>query len=836
MRVWNRIRHHVVITALVASASSVLSPASFGQTSETALAVLKPAEARAWFEQHCFDCHSGDANEGNLQLDRLLEAPHNDSTHQAWWKVLANLRAGTMPPPDAGERPSETQVRALASWIKRDAMGINPDQPDPGRVTLRRLNRREYANTIRDLLGIDFNAEIVFPPDDTGYGFDNVGDALSLSPMLVEKYLSAASQIIHEAVPKANLEVPQQRIRASDIRGDDGRNAGNMRLNQSYKVGCTFEISTPGVYELEIVLRSGGSFEFSPQRCSLSCRLDDMPLFEGEYGWDEAKRDTRQFTRTWEPGRHRVEFVLTPIELKEPADDGSFADLDVERVTVRGPEGREHWTHPQGYHRFFTRDAAPEDPSERRAYAREVLQRFGERAFRRPVADHSLDNLVSIAETHQSETQSTFEASIAHAMIPMLASPRFLFRMEEPVHSSSDPYPLIDEWSLASRLSYFLWSTMPDDALFDLARNGQLRAQLRPTVERMLADPRSSAMLRNFVGQWLRTRDVEKTSIDPLAVYGLQPEFQELLAFIRRTRGQRPSKDAPETKDPESEQRRKRFQELRAIQDMWNADVRSAMRRETEMLFESIAKENRDLAELIDPGYTFLNERLAKHYGIEGVKGPDMRRVELPPESVRGGILTQGTLLTVTSNPTRTSPVKRGLYILENLLGTPTPPAPPNVPALEDSTSKFQGREPTLKELLAAHRESALCSSCHSRMDPLGIALENFDALGVWRETEKNQPIDASGKLITGEPFQDFRDLRKRIAVDHREDFYRCVTQKMFVYALGRGVEYHDEHAIDLVVDQLLQQNGKFQEMIFGIIESAPFQRQRKTAGDLAGS
>ncbi len=733
-----------------------------------------------------------------------------------------------MPPPSAGTKLSKDEVAVLSHWLKFDAMGIDQANPDPGRVTLRRLNRREYANTIRDLLGIDFNADIVFPPDDTGFGFDNVGDALSLSPMVVEKFLSAASQIVSEAVPKTNYEIPEIQFRASEIRSTDGRNADNMRMNRATRVGLSFDLPQDGIYQLEIVIKSGGSFEFTPQRCTLSCNLDDQQLFQNEYGWDESKRHKQRFTINWKAGKHRFDFELTPHALEEKSKDDAFADLDVESIIIRGPEDRQFWRHPKGYERVFTRDRAPEDAAGRREYAREVLRSFGLRAFRRPVDEASLERLVQISEQFLQQPNTSFEAAIANTIVPMLASPRFLFRIEGAENSQGgDTFPNVDQYALASRLSYFLWSSMPDKELFDLAASGKLRDNLSATLARMLKDPKAKSLVKNFGGQWLRTRDVEKVSIDPIVVNGLQAEYEELLAFVRRNRFGRRAPASNEPVDPEVEKKRNRFGELRQIQGMWDADIRNAMRRESEMLFEFIAAENRDLAEIIDPGYTFLNERLAKHYGIDGVQGGEMRRVKLPVDSVRGGILTQGTMLTVTSNPTRTSPVKRGLYVLENILGTPTPPAPPNVPALEDSSGKFGDRTPSLKELLAAHRESALCSSCHSRMDPLGLALENFDALGVWREKENGQPIDASGQLITGESFRDFRDLRKIIASDRREDFYRCVAQKMLVYALGRGTDYYDEYTLDLLVQRLMNNGGRFEELIYGIVESAPFQRQR---------
>lgn len=822
-----------IATLIAAWCGMLFSEASIGHSQNVAADVQaepsesQPTAIRQLLEQNCFECHADGASEGNLALDQLLVQPITEASSQAWRKVLENLRAGTMPPPDSGHRLSRDAVQTLVEWIKFDAMGLDRDHPDPGRITLRRLNRREYANTIRDLFGIDFNADVIFPPDDTGYGFDNVGDALSLSPMVVEKYLAAASQIVEQSVPKVNLVPPEQRFFARDIQGDGGRNADNMRLNRSHRVERAFEVRDRGRYALEVVLKSGGSFEFSPQRAALKCTLDGASLFEGEVGWDESKRDKRTFEFDWTPSQHELVFELTPIELDEPIKNDWFADLDIESITIRGPFDRSYWKHPPGYDRIFTRDAAPEDPEARTEYVREIFRRVGERIFRRPIDPGTLERLVKIVGEAEQQPDTTFEAAVAHAMVPMLASPRFLFRFEETLEPEGDaPFPLVDEYTLASRLSYFLWSTMPDDALLELARSNRLREQLQPTVERMLSDPRAKSLVENFAGQWLRTRDVEKTSIDPIAVYGLQAEFEERLAWIRKNRQpRRPGNDAPA--DPEAEAMRARFQELRKIQDMWNADVRNAMRRETEMLFACIVTENRDIADLIDPGFTFLNERLANHYGIPNVRGPEMRRVELTPDSPRGGILTHGTMLAVTSNPTRTSPVKRGLYILENILGTPAPPAPPNVPALEDAAKHFPGREPSLKELLASHRDSPLCASCHARMDPLGLALENFDALGVWRDHDKQQPIDAAGQLITGESFRDFRDLRRIIARERREDFFRCAAQKMLVYALGRGTEYYDEDTLDHLVDRLNSNGGRFRELIYGIIESAPFQRQR---------
>jgi hypothetical protein len=348
---------------------------------------------------------------------------------------------------------------------------------------------------------------------------------------------------------------------------------------------------------------------------------------------------------------------------------------------------------------------------------------------------------------------------------------------------------------MASRLSYFLWSSMPDQELFDLAERGELRKNIGAQVKRLLADGRSEAFIENFAGQWLQARDVEGVSINARAVF-------------------------------QREGNNRRFDFERSL--------RLAMRRETELFFGDVMRENRSLIELLDSDYTFLNQELAEFYGIPDVKGRDMRRVNLPEGSPRGGILTQGTVLAVTSNPTRTSPVKRGMFILENILGTPPPPPPPDIPELEEAEREFKDREPTMREMMEAHRKNPLCHSCHARMDPLGLALENFNALGLWRETERKQPIDTSGKLITGEAFEGIQDLKRILANERRVDFYRCLAEKLLTYALGRGLEYHDVHSVDQIVARLQAEEGRSSALLMGVIESAPFQRRRKQIDTVA--
>lgn len=697
---------------------------------------------------YCFDCHADGEAEGDLSFDTAESDRQLVDNHEMWWAVLKNVRAGIMPPAEQ-DRPSPDEQELLADWIKTDVFGVDPANPDPGRVTVRRLNRAEYRNTIRDLMGVDFNAEVVFPPDDTGFGFDNVGDVLSLSPLLLEKYLQAATTIVEEAVPTVCKVVPTQEFTGKDFLSKDDEDEQTDGSKMSYKKERTVEkavhVEDAGQYSLQLEIRLHGSFDFDPSRCRVSFSVDGEQLNTTEHAWDERKSIHYQFDRDWEAGDHTLSFHLEPLpqaqeEKSEEDENGrgsnTYNNYHVLHVNVVGPADTNKRTHPKNYEQFFTRDEPPTNAEDRRQYAHELLTAFTKRAFRRPASDATISKLVALAEFTYQQPNKTFEAGIAQAMTAILASPRFLFRLETPINISvAEKFPLVDEHSLASRLSYFFWSTMPDDQLMELADKGELRNNLESQIERLLKDDRSDALVRNFVGQWLRARDVEHVSLDPLVALGFGEEYEELRGVFRRRFRRKDGDAADPVSDEKWQQTRARFSELREIRDKFDSSARRAMRQETEMLFEYIVREDRSVLELLDCDYTFLNEKLADLYDIPGVEGKEMQRVTLPEGSPRGGILTQATMLTVTSNPTRTSPVKRGLFILENILGTPSPPAPPNVPALEDAAKKFGEREPTLREVLAAHRESALCSSCHSRMDPLGIALENFNALGMWRET-----------------------------------------------------------------------------------------------------
>jgi len=605
-------------------------------------------------ENYCYGCHGYGADEGGVVLDTLPEDPQ--AAHETWLAVWRNLRAQTMPPADE-DQPSPEERELLGNWIQSSVFKLDATNPDPGRVTIRRLNRDEYRYTIEDLFGYRYKVDENFPPDDTGYGFDTIGDVLSLSPLMTEKYFDAAQEIVKEVVPT------------------------------------------------------------------------------------NGKHDSK-------------------------------------------------------YKRIFFDGPPPEDDKERQAYARKILQHFSTKAFRRPVQDETLDRLVGIQKHISSLPDRTFEHGVAQAFAAILISPQFLFRAEiQPEPNNPGKVVNVDEYALASRLSYFLWSSLPDDELSKLASEGKLRENLAAQIDRMLADPKSERFVRRFVGQWLQAQDVESLSIDPRRALGLR--------------------------------------DLGDSQRIFSRTVRRAMREETELLFEYVLRENRPAGELLTADYTFLNEPLAKFYGLEGIKDLDrnkMKKVDLPKDSKRGGILTQGTFLVVTSNPTRTSPVKRGLFILDNILGTPPPPAPPDVPALEEVRQR--GKRLTMREQLELHASEALCKSCHSRMDPLGLALEKFTYIGQF---EDEDDVETAGKLLTGEEFTTVKELSQVLASERKIDFYRCLTEKMLTYALGRGLEYYDTPTVDIIVDDMLANDGKLRDMIHSVVDSAPFQKRRGD-GDLLSS
>lgn len=854
--------------------SATLGRAAYAPASDTPLGSFT-RDIQPVLDTYCYDCHGGGFKKGGISLDEF-KSDADIRNHALWLRVMKNVRAGIMPPAGEDRVPSE-DLKKLMTWIKLQAFSLDPEHPDPGRITLRRLNRVEYRNTVKELTGVDFDTLKEFPADDTGQGFDNLGDVLTISPMLLERYLDAAQTIITEAVPTqprveaslvlrgrdftpvpalptaAALPVAPAPVPAAApgaVAAADGKpaapaapvfarpapaRAGNA-LDLSYytpvTVSASYKVLHPGKYQLVVNLMAVERYvddQFDLNRCRLVFKADGETLISQDFVRESDKDFDFTFDRTWQAGDHTLTFEVQPQGADQP--QLRLLRIRLKDVTVRGPAAPEFFVQPANYARFFP-EKTPWWPAARRKYAEDILRSFASRAFRRPVDDATVQRLVAMASATSAQPGSTFEAGVAQAMVAVLASPRFLFREEEvePLQAGQ-VHPYVDEYALASRLSYFFWSSMPDAELFHLADQGQLRAQLPAQVKRMLADKKASEFVSNFTGQWLEARDISNVQVNPVAVYLREHPDAKMEAAMDTFR--RLSKIADEKRTPaekaEFKQARGAFFALfRAPKAQLTDPLRDAMRRETEMDFAYVINEDRSLLELIDCNYTFLNEDLAKHYGIPGVTGKEMRKVMLPPDSPRGGILTQGTTLAVTSNPTRTSPVKRGVFILDAILGTRPPPPPPNIPALEDAASPEKLRTMTLRENLALHATNKTCAACHSRMDPLGLALENFNAMGGWRDAELGRTIDPSGKLITGESFTNVRQLKHILATSRRMDFYYCITQKLMTYALGRTLDYYDTDTVDNLVDQLEATGGRPSVLLQGIVNSAAFQQRRQ--------
>lgn len=822
-------------------ACAALTSAAHGETDDVA---VFEKEILPILEDNCYSCHGDGEDKGKVTLDTFGSTADLMKQQELWVHVLKNIRAGLMPPTKKDRIPAEDFAK-LESWIKRGPLKLDPANPDPGRVTLRRLNRVEYRNTIRDLMGIDFRTDEEFPADDTGYGFDTIGDVLTTSPLLLEKYMQAAETIVAKAVPLESSVTPERKIPAKQFT-DRNDYEMSVSLYDPADVGTQVKISKPGTYRVILDATVRGSFAFDPGRADAEWYVDGKQVYQKELKWEDGMRLDSLFEVKWEQGEYPLRFTMKPLVGKDkkpeenPGDGPPNVDLKFRGCTLVGPLEPEFAERPKNYNRFFHRDSVPQDETGRLGYAREILRRFVTRAFRQPADEQTVEKLAGLAMESSKAQGGSFERGIARAFTAVLASPRFLFRMEETLpEANPQAHPLLDEYAIASRLSYFLWSTMPDETLYKLAERGELRKNLSAQVTRMLEDEKSDEFVKNFAGQWLQTRDVEGVSIDARVVIARdagqerdqRERFEKFRALNREIDEAEKNHDTAkveELKKERAEMRAKFGNNGKRVE--FGGSLRTAMRREAEMLFRHLLRTDGSVLDLVENDSTFLNEELANHYGVPGVEGGDMRLVKLPPDSPRGGVITMGTVLAVTSNPTRTSPVKRGLFILDNLLGTPPPPAPPDIPSLEASEKNHNGDDRTLREALALHREKPLCSSCHNRMDPLGLALENFNAMGSWRDKERGQQLEPpSGQLITGEAFADVKELKHLLVTARRTDYYRCLTEKLLTYSLGRGPQPCDISTVDAVVGQLENTHGKFSSLILGIIESPAFQRRQRT-------
>lgn len=721
---------------------------------------------------YCYDCHGKEGGEGDVSLEKYQSPDAILADRRLWVRALGQVQLGSMPPADGPMMDAETR-KLMARLIDEMANAVNCVQnPNAGKVVMRRLNRLEYRNTIRDLLGVDYPAAEKFPGDDVGYGFDTIGDVLSLPPLLMEKYITAADEISQLAIRTP----PAAEIYFVEKAGSQLKNAekfsvrqGSLGLFSNGRVDFAPNIPFSAKYKLTINAH-GDQAGDEPVR--LEVFVDDRSVGRIDIPSSEPADYTLEFRLPRGKRRLELEFINDYYRESPRAD----RNLYISHVSLQGRDERVTYIPstelPESHRRLLI--AVPSDKVSAEKATETVLQRLISRAYRRPAHQDEVQRLSELASRVRSDGGS-YEESIQVALQAVLLSPHFLFKVERhvPLGSDGQSRPLT-EFELATRISYFLWSSMPDDELLRAAWQGELSKPnvLRNQVARMLKDPRSNQFIENFAGQWLQLRKLERTPPDP-----------------------------------------KRFPEVTPY-------LLGLMERETLTFVAGVMRRNMPVTTLLDGEFTYLNEDLAKYYGIPGVQGKEFRQVSLAG-TPRAGILTHASVLLVTSNPTRTSPVKRGKWILENLLNTPPPPAPPDVPELEKGL--LSG---TLRERMEQHRSNPSCAACHNMMDPLGFALENFDAVGRWRTQDGKEPIDASGEFPDGTKFVGVGELRVLLVQERQEQFVRCLTEKMMIYALGRGLEYYDKCAVDKIVSDIKERDYRFAYLIAGIIESQPFQNQ----------
>ena len=750
-----------------------------------------------------------------MDLDKVRENP------AVWEKVVHKLRTRAMPP--AGRpRPDAPAYSLLTTYLETELDRAAASQPNPGRPAIRRMNRTEYENAIRDLLGIHIDGESLLPVDEVDQGFDNIGDALSVTPVLLERYMSAARMIARIAVGDPGIRPFSETYEIPKFLTQDDRVSDNLPFGSRGGIAIRYHFPADGEYTIRVFLQRNSrdyirglaephqlDFRLDGERIKLltvgggpelkgqpgpifsqAARIGDAASETYEHGGAEKDLEVRFRARAGERliavtflDRNTVpEGALQPAMTQFQQVQYKGGNPYIDNVVVTGPYDITGVTETPSRQRIFvcrpSRPSRPQGTADEEPCARKILSTLTRRAYRRPVTEKDLRTLLRVYQAGRSE--GTFELGIQAALERILAGPEFLFRIERDPQgvAANTPYRISD-LELASRLSFFLWSSIPDDQLLNLAERGRLKDPviLEQQVRRMLDDSRSKSLVTNFASQWLYLRNLGSKTPDPK----LFPEFDETL--------------------------------------------RQAFQEETELFLESTLREDQSVLQLLDAKYTFLNERLARHYGIPDVYGSHFRRVTLAPEfDARRGLLGQGSLLTVNSYANRTSVVLRGKWLLENLLGAPPPPPPPNVPSLEDGGA--DGKPLALRQLMEKHRRNPACAGCHASIDPLGFALENFDAIGRWRTTDAGTPVDSTGVLPDGTPLEGPSGLRN-VLLSRPEEFAAVFAEKMLVYALGRRVEYYDFPAIRKIVREAARQDYRWSSLVLATAKSMPFQMRR---------
>ena len=790
--------------------------ASVVQQVPSATVAAATPSPRAVLDKYCITCHNQRIKTGGLALD-VLDLMQVSEHAEVLEKIVRKLRTGAMPPVGR-PRPDKALSESVVSWLEAELDRAALEHPNPGRPTLHRLNRVEYRNAIRDMLALEIDPALLLPADNAAYGFDNNADALSLSPVLAERYLGAAAKISQMALGHVRGSPSPETVYVPTDRNQGSRFSEDLPWGSRGGLAIRYDFPVDGEYLFELRLKEDGAgggivgltaephrLDVSLDRAKVWTSIVGGPEFAKARGQERTEKilDALQFRVPVKAGSHLVqvyflqktsaflEDLFDPYLRRDPYRAGN-GEPGISSVTITGPPSPSFGAASPN---ASDATALNVSPSRRRLLvcqptslpnsgadeadcAKKIIATLARRAYRRPVTDEDLQiPLARFRDGASKRGPLSFDSGLELAIRSILVSPKFLFRFESQPETAAPntPYRITDV-ELASRLSFFLWSSIPDDDLLSVAEKKTLHnpVVLEQQVKRMLADPRSEALVSDFAGQWLHIRNVS----------AFRPSPELLFHF--------------------------------------DDNLRQAFESETALFFGSIIRENRSVLDLLDADYTFLNERLAKHYGIPGVYGERFRRVSLPPDSVRRGLLGQGSILTDTSRANRTSPVIRGKWILENIFGTPPPPPLPNVPELKEE--KNPAKVLPMREQMAQHRANPVCASCHAQMDELGFALENFDAIGEWRDIDAaGSPIDASAKLPDGTTFTGPAELRK-VLLNHADDFLTTLTEKLLTYALGRGLEAADAPAIRQIKRQAAGANYRFASLVQGIVTSTPFQ------------
>lgn len=763
---------------------------------------------RALVDRYCVGCHSDKLKTGQLSLQNLDLS--NPVAHaETWEKVIRKLRTGAMPP--QGLPRDLAALDKFATYLETSLDKAAAAKVNPGRATLHRMNRAEYANSIRDLLALNIDVTQLLPPDDESYGFDNNADVLGVSPALLEQYVSASAKIAKLAVGDPGIGPVAATYRTRPDLSQVNRIEG-MPLGTRGGMVANHNFPLDGEYTFKILLARNtvdvirGLEEVN----EVEILIDNARVFSMKIGGkDDTDKVTVNPTAMLQEmndrltakvhvtaGPHAVaatfvkknaaqeDYILEPF-LRSTLDPVNEAGLPhIENLTIAGPYNPVGPGHTPSREKIFT--CAPTQASEEVACAREILSKLAKQAYRRPVSDRDLEPLLSFYQASRNRGDN-FDQGIESGIRMILSDPQFVFRFEpEPANVPVGSVYRVSDTELASRLAFFLWSSLPDEQLLELASQSKLhdKAVLEQQVRRMLADPKADALVENFASQWLFLRNMKNTFPDPQEF----PNFDD--------------------------------------------NLRQDLRKETTLFIGSIFREDHNVMDLLDADYTFVNERVARHYGIPGVYGPRFRRVKITDDA-RRGLLGQASILSVTSHTTRTSPVLRGKWILSNLLGTPPPPPPPDAPALKENGEL--AKPTSVRERLELHRANSPCSGCHAVMDPLGFALENFDATGRWRTMDSGEKIDTSGVLLDGTKVDGPQALRKALLA-RPNVFMTTFTDKLMTYALGRGLDYNDMPAVRAVVRSAAQNQNKFSSVVLGIVDSVPFQMKTKGGAPVLGA